>query len=320
MTPDADTTYVQGPYAKAGFATVGVGFTNVNSGTSIQIQWNAKRVFQSGTTGTVSTRVELYAGNMLLGRGLLRSLGSSYVTYTENFTNLPTTGFTDLRVKIDQVSASTKTASRVTWLAVVLTSPPSTDSTPPSVPSGLAGMTVSDRQINLTWNGSTDTSGVQGYLVYRNGVRITTLPVGSTSYRSLGLSPSTSYEYRVLALDGSGNASALSGPITMTTASAATPPADTSAPTVPTWGTTTCVNPNRIDLAWNASTDNRGVQGYRVFRDGVQVGTLTVGSTSFSDTGLSLGVQYVYTLRAIDGSSNLSGTSAARFGTTCPNA
>ena len=47
-----------------------------------------------------------------------------------------------------------------------------------------------------------------------------------------------------------------------------TPPADTVPPTVPTglWATT--VSTSRIDIAWNPSTDNVGVQGYNLYRNG----------------------------------------------------
>jgi chitodextrinase len=318
---DGDTTYINGPAAKPGFATVRVGFWPIGSSTtSVRVQWSAKRVIQSGTTGTAYVRVELYAGSTLIGTGAIRSLTSTYFTHTDTFTSIPNGTSSDLRVKIDQLSASTKTSSRVTWVAVVVTNNPPSDTTPPSVPTGLAGTAASDRQVNLSWQPSSDTNAIQGYVVYRNGARITSVPVGSTTYRDVGLSPATAYEYRVFAQDGRGNESGLSTPMSVTTASAPTPPADTIAPSVPTWGSTTCISPTRIDLAWNASTDNVGVQGYEVFRDGVQVGDVPVGSTSFSDTGLVLGVEYAYTLRAIDGRGNLSPSSAARFGTTCPNA
>lgn len=42
---------------------------------------------------------------------------------------------------------------------------------------------------------------------------------------------------------------------------------------------------SQINLTWTASTDNVGVTGYRVFRNGTQVGTPS--GTSYSDTGLT---------------------------------
>jgi len=49
--------------------------------------------------------------------------------------------------------------------------------------------------------------------------------------------------------------------------------ADTVPPTVPTNLTATAISSTQINLAWTASTDNVGVTGYQIFRNGVQVGT-----------------------------------------------
>jgi hypothetical protein len=63
--------------------------------------------------------------------------------------------------------------------------------------------------------GSGQASGVAGYKVYRNGVQIATTT--GTSYLDNGLSPATTYTYRVSAYDGTGNVSAQSGPVSATT-------------------------------------------------------------------------------------------------------
>ena len=70
----------------------------------------------------------------------------------------------------------------------------------------------------------------------------------------------------------------------------------------------------RLDLAWTASTDNTGVQGYRIYRGGVLIAT--TGSTSYVDTGLSAATAYSYTVAAIDGAGNASAQSSAANGTT----
>src|SRR5262249_46743051 len=43
---------------------------------------------------------------------------------------------------------------------------------------------------------------------------------------------------------------------------------DTSPPTTPGNVTATPLSPTQIDISWNASVDNLGVAGYRVFRNG----------------------------------------------------
>src|SRR5207247_1006040 len=47
------------------------------------------------------------------------------------------------------------------------------DTTAPSVPSGLGAGAASSSQINLSWNAATDSggSGLAGYIVYRSGVQ-----------------------------------------------------------------------------------------------------------------------------------------------------
>jgi hypothetical protein len=64
-----------------------------------------------------------------------------------------------------------------------------------------------------------------------------------------------------------------------------------------------------VNLTWTAATDNVGVTGYRVFRDGTQIGTAT--ATAYTDTGLTTGTAYSYRVVAIDAANNASGFSAS---------
>ena len=74
---------------------------------------------------------------------------------------------------------------------------------------------------------------------------------------------------------------------------------DTTPPSTPTNLTATAVSSSQINLSWTASTDNVGVQGYKVYRNGVHIATVTSG-TSYSDTGLSASTTYYYTVSAFD--------------------
>ncbi len=94
------------------------------------------------------------------------------------------------------------------------------DTTAPSVPSGLSATVLSSSQINLTWSASTDNVGIAGYRVYRNGTQVGT-PTG-TSYSDTGLSPSTTYVYTVAAYDAAGNQSSQSSSASATTLSQST--------------------------------------------------------------------------------------------------
>jgi cellulose 1,4-beta-cellobiosidase len=57
-------------------------------------------------------------------------------------------------------------------------------------------------------------------------------------------------------------------------------------------------------LYWSPSTDNVGVAGYNVFRDGVQIAQTTL--PNYLDTGLAPGTSHVYSVRAFDAAGNLS--------------
>lgn len=51
-----------------------------------------------------------------------------------------------------------------------------------------------------------------------------------------------------------------------------------------------------------------GVTGYRVFRDGTQIGTAT--ASTYTDTGRTLGTSYSYTVAAVDAAGNVSPASS----------
>jgi hypothetical protein len=92
------------------------------------------------------------------------------------------------------------------------------------------------------------------------------------------------------------------------------PPGDTTAPTVPAGLTATAVSSFQINLSWSASTDDVGVTGYKIFRNGSQVGT--TGSTSFRDNNLTAFTNYSYTISAFDAAGNNSAQSSPATATT----
>lgn len=77
---------------------------------------------------------------------------------------------------------------------------------------------------------------------------------------------------------------------------------DTSAPTTPSGLTSSNVTGTSATLAWNASTDNVGVTGYNVYRNGIRITTTT--GTSYTNTGLTQSTTYQYQVSAVDGAGN----------------
>jgi chitodextrinase len=182
------------------------------------------------------------------------------------------------------------------------------DSTPPSAPANLAATVYSSSQINLTWGSSTDNVGVVGYRIYRNSNQLAS--TATTSYSDQTAVPGVQYTYTVLAYDASGNISPQSSPVIEQTS----PVSDATPPSIPTNLKASNMTSSSLTLTWIASTDNVGVAGYRIYRNGTQVATTS--STSYTNTGLAASTSYTYTVAAYDSSSNISTQSLDVFVTT----
>jgi fibronectin type 3 domain-containing protein len=193
------------------------------------------------------------------------------------------------------------------------TTPPPTDTTKPTAPGNLTA-TAGTGQVALSWQASSDNVGVTGYRIFRGATQINTVNGSTTSYTDTGLAPGP-YSYTVRAVDAAAN---LSDP--SNTASATV--LDTTKPTAPA-NLTATAGTGQVALSWQASTDNVGVTGYRIFRGATQINTVNGSTTSYTDTGLAPG-PYSYTVRAVDAAANLSDpsntASATVLDTTKPTA
>jgi chitodextrinase len=181
----------------------------------------------------------------------------------------------------------------------------------PSVPSGLAASAITSSGLALGWTASTPAAGasIAGYIVYRDGARLAS--PSSTGYVDSGLKAATSYSYQVAAFDNASpaNVSALSAPLSVTTAAPTwTPPAGLIASNV---------TAQSLSLSWTAASELGGsVAGYDVYRNGVQIGTAT--GSSYADTNLAPSTNYSYQVAAFDAATppNTSALSAALAVTT----
>lgn len=225
--------------------------------------------------------------------------------------NPATTTFSDAALAVGQTVVDPLTGVSLSTVSVgpagatVSIQFPGGDSQAPSAPGSLQALPTSTTSVQLNWSAATDNVGVTGYRVYRNGALVTTTT--ALSYLDMGRAPQTTYAYEVRAHDAAGNV----GPAA--SASATTPGSgDTVAPSVPTGLKATLQKGRRVLLTWNASSDNLGVTGYQVFRNGVQVAAPT--GTSLTDRP-GRGT-FSYQVRARDAAGNLSGLSAAVSVTT----
>jgi hypothetical protein len=96
--------------------------------------------------------------------------------------------------------------------------------------------------------------------------------------------------------------------------------AESTAPSKPGGLNASAVSGTQIDLSWSAATDNTGVRGYGIYRNGVLVDTVGKNALDYSDTDLAPATQYVYQVDAFDGSGNHSALSTAQSATTPNNA
>ncbi|MER6130235.1 glycoside hydrolase family 18 chitinase [Streptomyces sp. NPDC001795] len=69
-------------------------------------------------------------------------------------------------------------------------------------------------------------------------------------------------------------------------------------PSAPGTPTASGITDTSVTLSWTAATDDKGIQNYDVLRDGRTVATVT--TTSYTDTGLTAGTDYSYTVQARD--------------------
>ena len=77
---------------------------------------------------------------------------------------------------------------------------------------------------------------------------------------------------------------------------------DTLAPSAPTGLSVTSADDLQVSLGWGSAVDDRGVAGYRILRDGVEIATSA--STSFRDTTVAGGARYTYSAVAYDAAGN----------------
>ena len=202
-------------------------------------------------------------------------------------------------------AAGNVSASRSASVVITLS-----DTTPPTVTVFTIPATATALTVPITSFTATDNVGVTGYLVNESPTApaptaagwSTTVP---TSYTCTTAGNKTLYAW---AKDAAGNVSASRSASVVITLSDVTPPS------APANLSAIAGGPTQVSLNWTASTDNVGVTGYRVMRNGSQIATSS--STAYSDTTVAAGTAYSYTVRAYDAAGNVSADSNTASVTT----
>lgn len=193
------------------------------------------------------------------------------------------------------------------------------DTTAPTLPSSLTVSATDYTTVDLSWTKSTDGgSGVAAYEVRDSGtgkLLETKKATSSTTQTTTvtGLANNTSYNFVVRARDGSGNETADTSAVNVTTLSdpMATP---WSAPSQPTATNTTYTS---VDLNWNHATGGSWDKAfYEVLQDGVPIQKITSADKATHITGLAPNTTYSFTVRLGDSAGYTWSQSTARSVTT----
>lgn len=198
---------------------------------------------------------------------------------------------------------------------IVVTSFP--DAVPPTTPANVQALALSDTQIALSWSASMDNLGISRYTIFRGTSPDSLTTWGSTQSLSFtdgaGVAPATTYYYSIAAIDTSGNQSALSDPVTVSSFPDVTPPS------VPADFTAQATDGPEVTMSWSASTDDYYVATYRIYR-GSSPTSLTLlavtGGTTYVDLNVKPGTVYYYTVSAKDPAGNESAQTAPLTVTT----
>jgi fibronectin type 3 domain-containing protein len=175
-----------------------------------------------------------------------------------------------------------------------------------SVPSGPTNLmaTPGNTTVTLAWTASTSGSPTS-YSIYRGtksdgevNTAVGTTNGTTTTFTDTGLHNGTTYFYFVAANNAVGGS-----PVSNEVATSAGV-VDTAPPSTPTGLAASGTTATSTSLSWTASTDNVGVTGYDVVRNGTTVATVT--GTNYAATGLTASTTYTFQVKARDAAGNVS--------------
>jgi len=190
----------------------------------------------------------------------------------------------------------------------------SADYTAPA-PSNLTATAIAGGSIRLDWTASSPETNVAQYNIYRATTSgdqdfnspLASVSAGTTTYTDSATTHGVTYYYVVRAQDKSGNIETNTNEA-MATADATLPPSPSNLVAAPISG-------DGIELTWIASSPETDVTQYNIYRATTSGGqdyssptyTVSVGTTSYTDTAATPGQAYYYVVRAQDAAGNTDG-------------
>jgi len=262
------------------------------------ITMTATKAYDNSTGSSVEYYFEAYSG------GGHSSGWQDDPTYTDTDITVPPGTLCGYRVKARDTAIN---LNETGWSVVGYAMP----GIPlPMEPNNVAAAAISSSQINLSWTDRSDNE--TGFKIERKTgsgsySQIATVPANTTTYSNTGLSPLTTYTYRVRAYNASGD-SGFSNEASATTLE--------STPAAPSNLTATAVSSNQINLSWTDNSSNE--TGFRIERrtgsgSYSEIATVPANTITYSDTGLSSLTTYTYRVLAFNivGASDYSSEASA---------
>lgn len=196
ITININNADITAPNAPSGLSATAISSSTVN------LSWGAATDTGANQTGLSKYNV-LRKGPNESNYSVIAQINAPTTTYSN--TGLVASSQYSYRVQAVDGAGNTSGNSNTT----TVTTPTAPDTSKPSTPGNLKANAINPNQVNLTWNSSTDSggSGLAGYNVYRDGVKINGALITTTSYGDSTVDPNKTYSYQLEAVDGAGNKS-----------------------------------------------------------------------------------------------------------------
>jgi exo-poly-alpha-galacturonosidase len=199
--------------------------------------------------------------------------------------------------------------------AAALTTTGLKDAAPPVAPSGDDTFTLSNvigslgsTWAKVEWKAASDEYGIKKYEIFSNGEKVGEAAGEDLSYTVKRLNPATAYDFKVKAVDATGNGTFYPLALSVKTNEAY----DIGAPKWPEQSKVTAkaITQTSVKLSWTAAFDDKGIKGYRIYQNGKPVNqqiTFTPVNTESSITdpeyriqGLTPNTTYIFKIEAGD--------------------
>ncbi|WP_019529440.1 fibronectin type III domain-containing protein [Dasania marina] len=261
---------------------------NINDATEINLSWGPPVAF-------TDEGYNIYRSKDGAAAELLVTVPAGSTSYTDS--NLKNSSTYQYQIEAIYTSAEPGKEPRLTAQTAL-----ATDTTLSLTPTALTEDAATISQVDFHW--TTPVAKVDRNFVIERRVNggtfasLTTVACCSVSDNTV--SPATNYSYSIKARQGIDSATSI---INITTQ-----------PNDPSGLSATTISTSQINLSWSAAAGN--VDSYYVYRDGVNVANVSAPTVSYSNTGLSSGTDYSYTVRAVYNSVESNDTVAATATTT----